>query len=188
MKIFSNFSTSYGWEILEENHKIYNKDDVVFLRRSKFYFLFHIIPYFIAYVLVLIIIFSIFFNFSLHPVSYMVFFIVWLLIFWFQIVYKFFKFICDFTVITPWGITTYKQKWILHSVLKEIPANKIKAVEVFRPALLWNIFGYGSVDIIADMNDSNYRDVDNEAPWIVWLSYVDAPHIVKSQISKVCFK
>jgi hypothetical protein len=95
---------------------------------------------------------------------------------------------CDFTIVTPWGITTYKQKWILHSVLKEIPAKRIKSVEIFRPALLWNIFGYGTVDIISDMNETQNLDVDNEGPGIVGLTYVDSPHIVKSKISEICFR
>lgn len=187
MKFFSNFNTRYGLEVLEENLQMYKTDDLLFLRRSKFYLFFHIIPYGIIYFIVLLCIFFVSISFSLHILVFLCFFFMWLLIFWFQVVYKIFKYICDFTIITPWWITTYKQKGILHSVFKEIPANKIKAVEIFRPSLLWNIFGYGLVDIIADMNDSNYRDVDNEAPWIVGLSYVDNPHKVKSQISKVCF-
>jgi len=188
MKIFSNFNTSYADEVYEENSKQYKWEEILLLRRSKFYLFFHIIPFFFLYVLLLILVFSALLYYEIYLWAYVIFFIIWFLIFWFQIVYKILKYICDFTLVTPAGINTYKQKWILHSVFKEIPSSKIKAVEVFRTGLLWNIFRYGSVDIIADMNDSGYIDVDNEAPWVVGLSYVDSPHKVKSKISKICYK
>jgi len=188
MKIFSNFNTRFAEKILEENLQIFKKQDVFVVHRSKFYVLFYILPQLILYIIILLFWFFIFLQIEFHYLVYIVYFLLWLPIFWFRVVYKIFKYICDFTIVTPWGITTYKQKWILHSVLKEIPAKRIKSVEIFRPSLLWNIFGYGTVDVISDMNESNNLDVDNEWPWIVWLTYVDSPHRIKSKISEICFK
>lgn len=188
MRIFSNFNTQYALEVYEDCSKSYKAEEILLLRRSKYYLFFHITPFFFLYLLLLFVAISVLMSFSVNFIVYIVFFLMWLLIFWFQIVYKYLKYICDFTIVTPAWINTYKQKGILHSVFKEIPAGKIKAVEVFRSSLLWNIFRYGSVDIIADMNDTSYIDVDNEAPWIVGLSYVDSPHKVKSKISKICYR
>jgi hypothetical protein len=188
MKIFSNFNTSFEDKILEDNYRLYTKDQVFISKRSKYYLTFYVFPRFIAYIIALMVLFLVLSYFSSHTLIYLFVFLIWLIIFWFQVVYKLLKYICDFTVITPWWITTYKQIWILHSVLKELPSKRIKAVEIFRSSLLWNIFGYGSVDIIADMNDTHVLDVDNEAPWVTELTYVDDPHIIKSKISEICFR
>jgi hypothetical protein len=142
------------------------------------------------YIAILMLAFLLFSHFSLHFMSYICLFVVWLLIFWFRVFHKFLKYICDFTVVTPWGVTTYKQKWILHCTLKEIPAKRIKAIEVSRTSLLWNVFWYGYVDVIADLNEFSKRkeDYTDEAPWVVGLTYVDNPHKIKARISKICFK
>ena len=187
MKIFSNFNTNYSTEILNENLKIYKKEEVVLLLRSKFYLYFHVIPLFLLHLLILLWIFYMWLFFSFGIYIFIIIFLIWFLVFWFNVVYKLLKYICDFTVITPWWITTYKQKWVIHSVFKEIPSGKIKVVEIFRSGILGNIFCYGSVDIIADISDGNYIDVDNESPWVLGLSYVDSPWLIKSKISKICY-
>jgi len=175
MKIFSNFNTRFADKTLKNYQKAFSKESVFISRRSKYYLLLYIIPHFLWYLAMLFISFLIFSFYSLDLRIYICVFLVWLVIFWFRIVYKFLKYICDFTI-------------VIHSVLKELPAKRIKAVEIFRPSFLWNVFGYGSVNIIADMDDSRHLDVDNEAPWMVELTYVDAPHIIKSRISEICFK
>lgn len=173
---------------MENSRKLYPESEIFILYRSKFYVIFYIIPRIILYSIIFFLWLWVCFYYQVHFSIYWLFLFLWFVPFWFQVIRKILKYICDFTVVTPWGITTYKQRGILHSVLKEIPARRIKAVEVFTPMLLGNIFGYGSVDIIGDMNDSHYFGVDGEAPWVIGLTYVDRPHFVKSKISATCFK
>lgn len=190
MRIFSNFNTRFVDKVLEDKYETFKKTDVFVIYRSKFYLLLYILPHMIGYFSILIFTFIIFANLSFHPAIYICFFILWLLIFWFRIWHKFLKYLCDFTVVTPWWITTYTQKGILHSTLKEIPSKRIKAIEVSRTNILWNIFGYGYIDIVADLNEfvRSNEDYSDEAPWVVWLTYVDNPHKIKARISKICFK
>jgi uncharacterized membrane protein YdbT with pleckstrin-like domain len=114
-------------------------------------------------------------------------FVAWTIVAWFRVVHKLLKYLYDFTIVTPKGITTFKQKGILHSITKEIPAKRIKAIEISRTTLLGNIFRYGNVDIVADLSDVSQRDSDSEDSWVIGLTYVDYPYEVKERISKTCF-
>ena len=82
--------------------------------------------------------------------------LVWLIVVWFRIFHKLLKYLYDFTIVTPNGVTTYKQRGILHSTVKEIPAQRVKAIEISRTTLLGNIFGYGNVDIVADLVEKSH--------------------------------
>jgi hypothetical protein len=83
---------------------------------------------------------------------------------------------------------TFKQKWILHSVAKEIPSRRIISIEVCRTTFLWNIFWYGNVDIISDMSERAHLWQDDEASWVIWMTYVDNPYEIKEKITDLCFQ
>ena len=107
---------------------------------------------------------------------------------WFRVVHKFLKYKYDFTIIDPLGITTYKQKGILHSSLKQIPAKRIRSIQVCRNNILENIFGYGSLDILSDFMDNMYLGEDNEAASVIGLTYVNDPYEIKNKITDLCFR
>lgn len=72
--------------------------------------------------------------------------------------------------------------------MKEIPSKRIKAIQISRTGLLWNIFGFGEIDIIADMTDTAHMWEDEDAPWVMAMTYVDFPFEIKNKISKLCFE
>lgn len=102
--------------------------------------------------------------------------------------HKLLKFLYDFTAVDPQGITTYKQKGILHSVLKQIPANRIRSIQFERNSILENIFEFGSIEIHTDFTENMHVGEDDESPSVIGLTYVDAPYKVKTQITDICFK
>lgn len=83
---------------------------------------------------------------------------------------------------------TYKQKWILNSVSKEIPAKRIISIEVCRTNFLWNMFGYGHVDIVSDLSEHTHLWQDNEISSVIGMTYVDDAYEIKEKISDLCFR
>jgi hypothetical protein len=83
---------------------------------------------------------------------------------------------------------TYKQKGILHSVVKEIPSRRIISIEVCRTTFFWNIFGYGHVDITSESPDQPHLWEDNEVSSVIWMTYVDTPYEIKEKITDLCFE
>ena len=140
MRIFSNFNTKFIDKVLADKHETFDESEVFTIHRSKFFLLFHVIFHLIGYISVLIVLCLILAYYNSPWYVFCIFVLFWLFIIWFRIFHKFLKYFCDFTVVTPGGITTYKQKGILHCTLKKIPAKRIKAIEVSRTSLLGNIF------------------------------------------------
>ena len=158
------------------------------IHRARYYLYFKVIVHFVWYLAILVAM-ILFLNYvQAFSSIYLALIFVWFLIVWFRVVHKLLKYLYDFTLVTSKGIITYKQKGILHNQIKEIPAARIKAIQVSRKWILWNIFGYGFIDIIADLSNEAHLWQDNEAPWVLWLTYVDHPFEMKTKISHCCFK
>lgn len=188
MRIFSNFDTEFQKKIVAEKTRAFGADAIFVLTRSRFYLYFRVIAHFVWYFVVLIS--MIFFLNYIQAVNsiYVVLIFVWFLVVWFRVFHKFLKYMYDFTIVTPKGVTTYKQKGILHSQIKEIPSARIEAIQTSRDWILGNIFSYWCVDIIANTGENSHLGQDDEAPWVTGLTYVDHPFEIKTQISNCCFK
>jgi len=89
--------------------------------------------------------------------------------------------------VTPNTIFTYKQKGILYSVMKEIPADRIRSIQVSRNSFLENVFSFGSINIHADYAENPRLEEDNESAFVIGLTYVDDPLKAKNKISDICF-
>lgn len=187
MKIFSNFDTKFLHVVLENKMKSFPREKVFVIKRSKYYLVFKVLFHFFGYLGILIALYSGLFYAHAIPSIFIALTFVWLIVVWFRIFHKLLKYLYDFTIVTPNGVTTYKQRGILHSTVKEIPAQRVKAIEISRTTLLGNIFGYGNVDIVADLVEKSHMWADNEDSWVIGLTYVDKPYKVKERISKTCF-
>lgn len=188
MKIFSNFDTKFKQKLIETRLENFKSSEILVISRSKYYFIFKVLfPFFLISSLWLVVCFFLdFLNISRFISFPLVF--VWLLVIWFQVVHKFLKYKYDFTVVDPLWITTYKQKWILHSFLKQIPGNRIRSIQICRNNILENIFWYGSLDILTDFTENMHIWEDSESPSVIGLSYIDDPYHVKNKITDLCFK
>ena len=127
-------------------------------------------------------------KYSIDWYIYIPLFFVWLIVIWFRVIHKLFKHLYDFTIVDPTGVTTYKQKWILHSNLKQIPANRIRSIEIERTNILENVFSYGKVNILTDFMENMHIGEEGESPSVIGMTYVDDPYKVKVQITDTCFK
>jgi len=187
MKIFSNFDTKFLDVVLANKMKSFKQEEVFIIKRSKYYFFFKVLVHFIWYISVFVALICFLAYLGAPPLAFCILAVMWCVVAWFRVIHKLLKYLYDFTIVTPKGITTFKQKGILHSMIKEIPAKRVKAIEIRRTTLLWNIFHYGNVDIIADLSDRSQMWADNEDSWVMGLTYVDAPYEIKERISKTCF-
>lgn len=154
MKIFNDFDTSLKTNEYSDAIKKHWKENVLLIQR---YTAFWIIRWLIPLFLVLAAEFALFFfAFKLKlelPIVYwvMVWFwiIMWIIFLYYLLnVYLDYKF--DFSLVTPEWILTYKQLWILDSKFKDLPAGKIRSILARRDWLLWNIFWFGSIEILTD--------------------------------------
>lgn len=188
MKIFSNFDTQFCKKTYEQKIQEAGEEHVLLILRSKYYLIFKVLfPFFILIGILILMVFFLEYT-RAYPLVLWLLSFVWFLVFWFRIFRKFLKYKYDFTLVTPRGVVTYQQKWILYNKIKEIPSKRIKAIQVSRTGLLWNIFWFGEIDIIADLADNAHMSWDDEAPWVMGMTYVDLPFEVKNKISKLCFE
>lgn len=187
MRIFSNFDTQFRKKVYNKRREKYGEEQVLVIRRSKYHLIFRvIIP--IIILLVLAVVGYIFLgkNAWMHLAVYPLGF-VWFLVLWFRPIHKLLKYLYDFTIIDPSGVTTYKQKWIFKSYLKQIPGNRIRSIEIERNSLLENVFWYGCVNILTDFMENMHLWEDEESPSVIGMTYVDQPYKVKNQITDICF-
>ena len=190
MRIFSNFDTKFRNKVLARQRERFSDEYILVLTRSRYYFYFRVLAhlplYFVLYVALFTSI-SYFFDAYRFWIILIVS-IIFLIIFWIRIGHRFLKYLYDFTIITPKAVFTYKQKGILYSAVKEIPADRIRSIQVTRDTLLQNIFSYGVIDIHADYSKNFHIDEDNEPVFIIELTYLDDPLKVKNKISDICFQ
>lgn len=188
MKILSNFDTQFREKFLARQKKRFSDEQILVLHRSRYHLYFRVIvPFVFLYFLWILILL---FVFQIGEKSWYIagpFLLAWFLLIWFRVIHKLLKYLYDFTIITPVSVFTYKQKWILYSVMKEIPIDRIRSIQVERASLLENIFQYGSINIHTDYSENMHIGEDNESAFVIVLTYVDEPLKVKHHISDICF-
>lgn len=188
MKIFSNFDTGFRQKVVNKKLKSFTEAEIIVVTRSKYYLIFRVLfPFFVVSAIGgAALVFLNKYNIDWYVSTPLI--AVWFLVVWFRIIHKLLKFRYDFTVVDPLGVTTYKQKWILRSFIKQIPANRIRSIQICRNNILENVFGYGSLDILTDFTDNMHIGEEDEAPSVIWMTYVDMPYRVKNKITDLCFK
>ena len=188
MKILSNFDTQFREKFLARQKKRFSEEQILVLYRSRYHLYFRVIlPGVFLYFLGMMILFIVF---QIGEKSWYIavpFILAWFLLFWFRVIHKLFKYLYDFTIITPVSVFTYKQKGILYSVMKEIPTDRIRSIQVERSTLLENVFQYGSINIHTDYSENMHIGEDDESAFVIGLTYVDDPLKVKNAISDICF-
>ena len=189
MRIFSNFDTKFRQKVLARQQELFWSENILVLTRSKYHFYFRVLAHLPLYIIMYVSLFaSIFYIFDSYEFLILLFAtVIVLFIFWLRIWHRILKYLYDFTIITPKTIFTYKQKGILYSVMKEIPADRIRSIQVSRDSILQNVFSYGSISIHADYAENPHIEEDNESAFVIGLSYVDDPLKAKNRISDICF-
>ena len=154
MKIFNDFDTSLKANEYRDAVKKHGKENVLLIERYvAFWIIRAIIPLFFTLLLAVV---WLFFAFSVKEwLPFLFWLIIWAewllwLIFLYYLfnVYLDYKF--DFSIVTPEWILTFKQIWLLDSKFKDLPAGKIRSILARRDWLLWNIFWFGSIEILTD--------------------------------------
>ena len=189
MRIFSNFDTKFREKILARQQNVFWEKSILVLTRSRYHLYFRVLAHLPLYIILYVILFAwvvyLFNDYEFWIILFMTF--VFAIILWLRLWHRLLKYLYDFTIVTPKTIFTYKQKGILYSIIKEIPAHRIRSIQVSRNTLPQNMFAYGSINIHADYaEDFNIWD-DTESAFIIGLTYVDEPLKAKNRISDICF-
>lgn len=187
MKIFNNFDSEIVEKELQEAISSHGEDNVILCTR---YVAFWILKWIIPFVLILILNVVSIYWVSQIETSFIAHVLYWIIVILDLIyLYKLFNLRLDYTydhtIITPEAITTYKQKWILDSKLKELPTAQIKSTQSYRSWMLWNIFSYWVIEILTD-----WAMWDSEKDWSsqagkTKLSYVHHPTMVRKKIMQI---
>lgn len=188
MKILSNFDTKFLDKVLEKKRKMFSQEQILIIRRSKYHLFFVVLLNLLFYALLLCVMHIFFLYIKVPPIFFIWGIIVWLIVVWYRVVHKLLKYKYDFTIVTPKWVMTFKQKWILNSVSKEIPSRRIISIEVSRATFLWNIFWYWHVDIVSDQSEHAHFWEDNEVSSVITMTYVDDAYEMKEKISDLCFE
>ena len=188
MRIFSNFDTHFKDKILAKKRQSLSESQIIVITRSHYYFFFKVLFPFCVLLGIGAATVTFLREYNIISYVYMPLIFVWVLVVWFRVAHKLLKYLYDFTIVMPRWIITYKQKGILHSSLKEIPAKRIRSIQVCRNTFLGNVFWYWSIDILTDLTDNMHIWEEDEAPSVIWLTHVDKPYKIKTQITDMCFK
>jgi uncharacterized membrane protein YdbT with pleckstrin-like domain len=188
MKIFNNFDTELKKTEYEEAIRNYWKDKVVLVQR---YVAFWIIKWIIPFCFVVVINamcfiwafmlenFQILFNIIICVVT------MGDLIFFFYLFNLYLDYKFDYTIVTPDGIVTYKQKGLFNSKMKDLPTSKIRSTQSYRSWILGNIFSYWIIEIITDgwlwANNDDWTSQAGKTK----LSYVRHPGITLKKIMQI---
>jgi hypothetical protein len=153
MRIFNNFDTELKKNEYEWAVKIYWKDKVFLIQRYvAFWIIRWIIPFILIFIINIGLFMLLFFLESVKPLFDVLFWI--LIIIDIIILYKFFNLYLDYkfdyTLVTPYGIVTHKQKGLFYSKVKDLPTSKIRSTQLYRSWILWNIFSYWVIEILTD--------------------------------------
>jgi len=192
MKIFNNFDSKFKEKEYNEAIKNYWEENVLLVQRCIAYLIIKWwIPLFLYIILIIPIIIWAYF---LKTYTYVFRSIITVLsIFSLSVLYKFFlvylDYKYDFSIFTCKRIFTYKQEWLLNSDFKDLPAEKIRSIVSSRNWLIWNIFGYWSVEIYTDWqwfmeNEDEYHERSHA--WKTKLTYVYRPNKIRQKILRIC--
>lgn len=188
MRIFSNFDTHFKDKILAKHRQTLDDSQIIVITRSRYYLVFRVLFPFALLLAIAVTTLMFLREYNITDYIFIPLILVWCIVVWFRIFHKLLKYLYDFTIVVPRGVVTYKQKGILHSTLKEIPAKRIRSIQVSRNAFLWNVFWFWSIDILTDFTDNMNIGEEDEAPSVIGLTYVDKPYKYKSRITDMCFK
>lgn len=188
MKIFSNFDTKFREKVLLKRKEKFQDDQILIIRRSKYYFVFRVFIPFCILIWFAAAVYVFLWENNIINIIFYPLVLVWCLVVWFRTGHKLLKYLYDFTIVDPQWVTTYKQKWILHCSLKQIPANRIRSIEIKRTNIFENVFSYGKVNILTDFMENMHIWEDSESPSVIWMTYVDDPYKVKIAVTDICYK
>lgn len=186
MKIFNNFDTKLKKREYEEAMKLYWKNKVILVQRHKsFWIIKGLIPLSII-IIANILIFIFIWKIEIELLKIVVFLVlIGDIIYLYNLFNLFLDYKFDYTLITPDRIITYKQKWILNSKLKDLPASQIKSTQSYRSGILWNIFSFGNIEILTDWAVWADNFDGSSQAWKTKLTYVHHPTAVKKEIMKI---
>jgi hypothetical protein len=182
VRIFSNFDTQAPTKNYAEAVQEFGFDKAIFLRRHKLYFfLYTLSPAIFAMILLWYLFFSL-----LNPVTstntlisqHVVEVIVSLLALYLILIAwsKYFNYTLDYTIITPWYISSYNQKWLFSREIRTIEPEKIKTIVFYSKGIINSLFNFGKVTILLEWDEDK---------WEIVIDFIYDPEGVKEAIQFV---
>lgn len=181
MKIFSNFNTRAPLEDYKKALEQYGADKVMFFRRDRIYLFFFVILPSIGMWLLLILVSLVwlqfaqwyFSNFFINVLFTTLFSLVAFIALG-RIILNYINYLLDYTIITPYIITSYNQSWLFKREIRTLDTDKIKAINVMGSSLIQSLFNYGSLIFMAEGDD--------EDQWDVRLNFLNNPTKLKDEV------
>lgn len=191
MKIFNNFDTELKSNEFKEAIEHHWYDSVILVIRSKYYWIMKwILPILWGIVANFIIIYLATFlkGFWLEEFYWIIVGLLGIanLIFFYYLINTYINYKMDFTIVTRDWISTYKQKWFFKNSVKNLPASNVRSVQSKRVWITWNIFGYWYILLVTDGSVASNEEDESKWAWVVKLTYVDRPNLMRKRILDLC--
>ena len=190
MKIFNDFDTKGKQKAYNRVVKTYWEENIIFINRSKAYWIMNWILPIVPYLLLSgFFLYIDFFILNDTPIFSKVVFII-IILFWLLFlnyiinVYLSYKF--DFSIITKSWIYSHKQIWFFNSKSKDLPANKIRSIESQRSWILWNIFWFWNIVVVTDWSMQDKDIYWNHVWWKTKITYVTNAAKTTRRIIEIC--
>ncbi len=182
VKILSNFDTQSPAKNYANAVQEFGFNKVIFLRRHKLYFfLYTLTP---AICAILLLAYTGFSFFAINATSkiestlvqHTIEIIIVLLATYLLILSrgKYFEYILDYTIITPWYISSYNQRWVFARTIKTIEPEKIKTINFSSWGFINSLFNFGIVSILLEWDDA--------MKWEIVIDFIYNPEWVKRGI------
>lgn len=182
VKIFSNFDTTAPTKNYARAVQEFGFDRVVFLRRHKLYFiLYTILPAFIWLAIIGLFFFTLgamptqssiiglFFFHTLQTIG-ILFSLYLILTSW----ANYFNYTLDYTIITPWYISAYNQKWLFTREIRTVEPEKIKTINFLSTWIINSLFNFGEVYVLLEGEEVGRGEIS--------INYIYKPEAVKNKI------
>lgn len=184
MKILSNFDTSLEHEVVSKYVKLYGKENVFCIHRSKIFRLSYCLIPSIGMIFLIVILMLLFsfdsWDVSLNSIkSIIIVCMIAGIVFawWRKILKRYFDYKMDFTVITPEEIAAYNQTWFLTRSSRTIDADKIKTVSVNTSGIRKSLFNFWDIIFLSEW--------DQEWEWDIKLSFVYNVNTTKNKVREL---
>lgn len=189
MAIISTFDPKFQRRAIEENIKLYGKENIVHITKSKLFLWIKVILPFLFWLILLIAFITVVLS-NIDAQWFVVFLSVLGVLLWLLpnigILKLYLDYKMDFVVINPRAMVRYNQEWFFKRISKNIDLKDIRSVSIRRSWFLNSIFNNGNLVFLSEAWES--EDDEHMRAWEIIFRYVYHPDLKEKKVTDLLAK
>ncbi|HRX64171.1 MAG TPA: hypothetical protein P5060_03655 [Candidatus Absconditabacterales bacterium] len=184
MGIISTFDPKFQRRVIQENRELYGKEDVIYIRKSKLFFVLKVLIPAIFWMILLIFVLAV----SIPNISAQWFLITVIVVFIglrlipiFRIIKFYLDYKMDFIIVNPRSFLRYNQEGFFKRISKTIDLKKIRSISIRKKGLINSVFNNGTLVVLSEGGEVDIEE-KSRAGEIVF-RYVYDPETVDKLIN-----